>query len=123
MAGTWTLTTDMSEGYVGPEPIGLWKIVGDFTDDASGNGLAETTITAWSGALSAVRVLFDETTTPDSLAVVIKDIDGNELLSETLTASGEMYMTQPKVIVGGFTLTVSGNSTASAVAQFSFLML
>ena len=108
------------QGHIQKEHSRVYKRNIDFTDAASPDGLAETTLGEESGVLGRVSVLFGSPA-PSSLVVTIKDVDGHQLLSENLTSSGSLEMDNNIPYVGGLTLTLSGNTTADAEALISFL--
>lgn len=117
--GTLVLS-EIEEGVMEKEASKIWKRTMEFTDGSPADGLVETSIGNMSGTLSAVRVLFGSPS-PDQLKVVVKDVDGHTLLDETLSASGSIYFENDYDIVGGLTLTLSGNTTAGAKADLSVL--
>ena len=100
----------------------LFKKTVTFSAGNPAADLASTSIgTAFSGFLSAVRVLFGGTA-PDSLIVAITDADGHTIASGTLAASGEIDLDgKTPVFVDGLSIAISGNTTNSATATITIL--
>ena len=124
MAGTITNARVLGNGV----PVG--GIAVDVTADS-----ANHTIPDWSPAtdarladltkyISAVRVLFDGTTPPNTLTVTVKDGIGVTIASGTLTASGSIDLGgSPIPTAGGLTVSFSGNTTNSAKFTIGILFL
>lgn len=90
-----------------------------FTDDTTPAGISDQlTDQPLSGALAECSVVFDATTPPNSLTVIIKDQFGIELATGTFAASGRLDLLAPIVFVPGqLSISISGNTTAGAVAK------
>lgn len=121
MAASLTQTNIVEGLHIGSETK-LFKKTVTFSAGNPAADLASTSIgTAFSGFLSAVRVLFGGTA-PNSLTVTLKDSDGHTIVTETLTASGELDLEgKTPIFVDGLALTVVGNTTNSATATISIL--
>lgn len=121
MAATLTQANIVEGLHIGSETK-LFKKTMTFSAGNPAADLASTSIgTAFSGFLSAVRVLFG-TTAPDSLVVTVTDADGHTIVTGTLTASGELDLEgKTPVFVDGLSIAVSGNTTNSATAIISLL--
>lgn len=121
MAASITQASIVEGLHIGSETK-LFKKTITFSAGNPAADLAITSIgTAFSGFLSAVRVLFGGTA-PDSLTVTVTDADGHAIAAGTLTASGEIDLDgKTPVFVGGLSLTLSGNTTNSATAVISLL--
>lgn len=113
--------SDIIEGQNIGTQTKLFKKTLAFSAGATAADLDETSLgTAFSGFLSAVRVLFGSTS-PDSLTVTINDVDGHTLVTETLTASGSLYIEGTPVFVNGLTITIEGNTVNAATADISII--
>lgn len=118
MAGT-LVVSPVAEG-VSPNdmsvPNGVFKVSSVFTDSNPASGISNVSIgNKLSGMLTNVRVVFGSPA-PNTATISVKDSDGHAMVSGTLAASGSLFIDYPKLFVGGMTLTISGNTTASAVA-------
>ena len=67
--------------------------------------------------LADIGVKFDSVTPPSSLVVTIKDIDGLQVAQETFAASGRLTMDDRPSLIGGATISLSGNTTNGAMAK------
>ena len=121
MAASITQASIVEGLHIGSETK-LFKKTITFSAGNPAADLALTSIgTAFSGFLSAVRVLFGATA-PSSLTVTVTDADGHTIVTGTLSASGELDLEgKTPVFVDGLSLTVSGNTTNSATAVISLL--
>lgn len=112
---------DIVEGQNIGAQTKLFKKTVTFSAGTPAADLATTSLgTAFSGFLSAVRVLFGGTA-PDSLTVTVTDTDGHVLVTETITNSGSLYIEGTPVFVNGLSIAVAGNTTNSASAIISIL--
>ena len=118
MAGTCVVT--LKRGYVDNSLNAKRAFEFDFTADAAAATFPATGTAAQFGDIGAIiddiGVIFDGTTAPDSLTIIITDGYGAVIYSATaLTATqarGLLMQTIP--VVNGFTVTLSGNTTNSA---------
>jgi len=96
-----------------------------FTDANPAAGISASQILSdVSGLLLSIRVKFGSVTVPDSIVASITDVDGIEVASGTLSASGALTLAatnQP--IANGFLVTISGNTTALGTAELFFYMI
>ena len=67
--------------------------------------------------LADIGVKFDSETPPSSLTVTIKDIDGLQVAQETFVESGRLTIDDRPSLIGGATITISGNTTNGAKAK------
>ena len=67
--------------------------------------------------LADIGVKFDSVTPPSSLTVTIKDIDGLQVAQETFAESGRLTIDDRPSLIGGATITISGNTTNGAKAK------
>lgn len=67
--------------------------------------------------LADIGVKFDSVTPPSSLTVTIKDIDGLQVAQETFAESGRLTIDDRPSLIGGATISLSGNTTNGAMAK------
>ena len=123
MSGAWS-----GSYWIGnqAQPAG---IVNSFTADSSAHTIPDwdkmidDNLKNLSRIISAVRVLFDGTTPPNSLTVTVKDGIGVTIASGTLTATGIISMDTPVQTAGGMSVTLTGNTTNSAEGTVELLFL
>lgn len=116
---TTTQGTGRSGAVLGIVSNSVYRIPIDFADDASPGTFTDTTISTGDvsgGMIVRVAVVFGETA-PNTLTVTIKDSDGVTLITETVTATGNLYIESPIAFKGDLTLSLSGNTTASATGK------
>jgi hypothetical protein len=117
MSSTATYSTYIGKSAAG----GFDQVVAEtftFTYDATPNAMAVYTSEHLEGGhLSGVGVVFGPVTLPDTLTVTIKDSLGVTIASGTLTATGRLESFSPSPFVGALTVTLTGNTVASAVGK------
>ena len=121
MAASITQANIVEGLHIGSETK-LFKKTMTFSAGNPAASLSATSIgTAFSGFLSAVRILFGGTA-PDGLTVAITDSDGHTIASGTLAASGEIDLDgKTPIFVDGLSIAISGNTTNSATATITIL--
>lgn len=67
--------------------------------------------------LADIGVKFDSGTPPSSLTVTIKDLDGLQVAQETFAESGRLTIDDRPSLIGGATISISGNTTNGAKAK------
>lgn len=117
MASTPTYSTYIGKSATG----GFDQVVAEtftFAYDATPSAMAVYTATHLEGGhLSGVGVVFGPVTLPDTLTVTVKDSLGVTIASGTLTATGRLESFSPAPFVGALTVTLTGNTVASAVGK------
>ena len=115
MAGVWSVL-EADNGDINGKYSELYEFSKYFTDDAASPSIPDTDFEDISGFLIGARVKFDGSTPPNTATVTIKDKNGVELVSGTVTASGIIDVDNPIPFINGLTVSVSGNTTNSAIA-------
>ena len=113
---------DIIEGQNIGTHTNLFKKTVTFSAGNPAANLADTSIgTAFSGFISAVRVLFGGTA-PNTLTVTIKDTDGHTIVTGTVTASGSLDLEgATPTFVDGLTIACSDNTTNNASATITIV--
>lgn len=117
MAGSWSGITKTEEGFYGGRALAFWAAESAFTADAGAATIPDLAVAGSTGLLCAAGAVFDGTTPPDSLTLTVKDKYGTTVVTGTLAATGRIAFDDgPQAIVGGCTVSCSGNTTNSAKA-------
>lgn len=119
MPGSWS-TLSYREGAINHEPTGPVGLVKTFTADSStGSVPAAELIPDVSGLLVGVDVAFGSPA-PNSVTVSLLTVDGIVLTgfpATALTASGRIEVSPFVPFAGGLKITITTNTTNSAVAS------
>jgi len=119
MAGSWSNIEKRGEGSYAGHQNAMFAVASTFTADAAAATVPSLAITDMSPAfLADMSVIFDGTTPPDSATIVITDIDGATVYTETaIAATGRFVIDDRPSLIGGCNIAVSGNTTNSAKAK------
>ena len=118
MAGSWSEISYRSNSAKGGKSLSMYSAIAEFTADASAATVPDLPLIETEPAiLTDIGVVFDGTTAPNSVTVTVKDIDGLTVFTDTLTASGRLPCEDRPALVGGCTISISGNTTNSAKAK------
>lgn len=121
MAGTSTAgTTQRGSNENVPNPVVGYRFA--VVADAAAATIPDSVTGEIAGFLAGVGIEFGSTA-PDSLAVVVKDIQGITIASGTLTASGRLTLDNPVPFAGALTVSASGNTTNSAEFEIMLLVI
>jgi len=119
MAGSWGQYGFRGLGDYAGRPNQMFAMWREFTADAAAATVPDWDITNIASSFVAdFGVVFDGTTPPDTVTLTIKDRDGLTVHEETgITASSRVALTDRPSVIGGCTISISGNTTNSAKAK------